>query len=112
MSTQDQQQVEDPEFASEELEAALPSLTEKLKALQGDLSEDEQAVFSSIVNSAALHLESLQTLGTTAEVQYFKPISAVATTRVREHLLDLPHELGVAGNFEHAPEPDASPSDR
>jgi len=95
----------DSEFAAEELEAALPTLTDKLKALQRDLSEDERAVFSSIVNSAALHLERLQTLAggaEDAEMSFFKPISAVATTTVRRHLLELPHTLGLAGDFETA----------
>lgn len=90
----------DAEFAAQELESALPTLTDKLKALEADLSEDERAVFSSIVNSAALHLERLQALGRTQDSTYFKPISAVATVKVREHLLELPHTLGLAGDFD------------
>jgi hypothetical protein len=101
----------DVEFEAAELEAALPTLTDKLKALQGELNEDERAVFSSIVNSAALHLERLQALsgGDSAEMA-FKPISAVATTTVRDHLLELPHTLGLAGDFESSAD-DLKPAD-
>ncbi len=77
------------------LEAALPTLTKKLKELQRGLSEEEQAVLSSIVNSAALHLKSMQAIESTAEIQYAKPISAAATVGVRKKILELPKALGL-----------------
>jgi hypothetical protein len=80
---------------AEALEAALPTLTKKLKELQKGLSEEEQAVLSSIVNSAALHLKSMQAIESTAEIQYAKPISAAATVGVRKKLLELPKTLGL-----------------
>lgn len=83
------------ELDDQALERSLPTLTEKLRSLQEDLSEEEQAVFSSIVSSAALHLEAMQAISTTAQVSYAKPISAVATVGVRQHLLDLPETLGL-----------------
>ena len=83
------------EIDAKALEASLPSLTAKLRELEGQLSEDERAVFSSIVNSAALHLEAMQAISGTAQVRYSKPISAVATVAVRQHLLHLPQTLGL-----------------
>ena len=77
------------------LEASLPSLTKKLKELQKGLNEEEQAVFSSIINSAALHLEATKAIDSTAEIRYAKPISAVASVGVRKTLLRLPKTLGV-----------------
>ncbi|AHE31644.1 hypothetical protein [Burkholderia pseudomallei] len=75
------------------LEAALPTLTKKLKELNASLTPEEQAVFSSIVNSAAIHLESLKAIESTAEVRFAKPISAVATTAVRRQIIALPKKL-------------------
>jgi hypothetical protein len=80
---------------SKALEASLPTLTIKLKALKETLSKDEQAVFSSIVNSAALHLEAMDAIGHTADISYAKPISAVATVGVRKKLISLPNALGL-----------------
>jgi endonuclease III len=77
------------------LEASLPSLTKKLKELQKGLSKDEQAVFSSIINSAAIHLESTKAIEATAEIIYSKPISAVASVGVRKTLMKLPKTLGL-----------------
>ena len=85
----------DHETDAHALEASLPTLTQKLEALQKTLSPEERAVFSSIVNSAALHLQSMQAISPTAEVRYSKPISAAATVRVREQLIDLPKKLGL-----------------
>lgn len=79
----------------ETLEAALPTLTNKLAALTGKLTEEERAVFSSIVNSAALHLKSMDAISSTAAVEYAKPISAAATVVVRNGLVDLPGALGL-----------------
>lgn len=80
---------------SEALEAALPTLTKKLKELQNGLSADEKAVFSSIVSSAALHLKSMEAIGTTAKIEYAKPISAAATAGVRKSIVALPKKLGL-----------------
>lgn len=81
--------------SSAALEAALPTLTKKLKALTSTLSREEQAVFSSIVNSAALQLKAAEAIESTAEVRYAKPISAVATVAVRKRILQLPKTLGL-----------------
>jgi hypothetical protein len=86
------------ELDSRALEAALPSLTEKLRALEGNLTEDERSVFSSIVNSAAIHLETIQAMSDTTDIAYAKPISAVATIGVREHLMALPEKLNLSGH--------------
>lgn len=83
------------EIDAHALEAALPTLTRKLQELQRGLNEQEKAVFSSIVNSAALHLLSIHAISGTATVNYAKPISAVATLRVRDHLVKLPKVLGL-----------------
>ena len=80
---------------SEALEASLPTLTKKLRELEKTLSPDERAVFSSIVNSASLHLEAMQAIGHTADIAYAKPISAVATVAVRKNLIKLPTTLGL-----------------
>ncbi len=77
------------------LEAALPTLTKKLKELTKSLTPDEQQVFSSIVNSAALQLQAASAIESTAEVRYAKPISAVATVAVRKQILALPKTLGL-----------------
>jgi hypothetical protein len=89
---------QDPEGSldSYQLEKSLPTLTEKLRELQSELSDEERAVFSSIVSSAALHLQSMKAIESTAEIRYAKPISAAATTAVRNHLLRLPETLGLA----------------
>lgn len=80
---------------SASLEAALPTLTKKLKELGASLSPEEQAVFSSIINSAATHLKSISAVEATAEIRYMKPISAVATPAVRKQILSLPRTLGL-----------------
>jgi hypothetical protein len=78
------------------LEAALPTLTKKLKQMQQTMSRDELAIFSSIVNSAAMQLKSAAAIeDDVAEVRYAKPISAVATTAVRNQILRLPKTLGL-----------------
>jgi hypothetical protein len=60
------------------------------------LSDDEKSVFSSIINSAAIHLQSLQAVSNTADITYAKPISAVASIGVRKALLNLPKKLKLA----------------
>jgi hypothetical protein len=89
-----QESVPGGELDSAALEAALPTLTEKLAALAGDLSDSERQVLSSIVSSSALHLEKLADINAEAEYIYSKPISAAATPEVRSHLMQLPETLG------------------
>jgi hypothetical protein len=86
---------DDVEIDPAALEESLSTLTKKLRTLQKGLTPDEEAVFSSIVNSAALHLQSMQAIGNTAQVRYAKPISAVASVGVRQRLLKLPKTLGL-----------------
>jgi len=80
------------------LEAALPTLTTKLQSLESSLTDNEKLIFSSIVNSAAYHLEQVQTVygGSTADVAYMKPISVVATQMVRQQIIDMPGTLGLS----------------
>lgn len=84
----------DVELDAAALEAALPTLTEKLGLLAADLSVDERAVLSSIVTSASLHLQELQKDNAEALYIFAKPISAAATPEIRMGLIDLPGELG------------------
>jgi hypothetical protein len=84
------------ELDSAALEAALPTLTEKLAGLAAELTASEREVLSSIVTSSALHLEKLQDINAEAEYIYSKPISAAATPEVRNHLLQLPTTLGFS----------------
>ncbi|MFF1496620.1 hypothetical protein [Streptomyces sp. NPDC058304] len=84
----------DAELDAAALEAALPTLTEKLAALKATLNQDEQAVLSSIVTSSSLHLKELQDINAEADYIFSKPISAAATPAIRMELLDLPNTLG------------------
>ncbi|MEW1904598.1 MULTISPECIES: hypothetical protein [unclassified Streptomyces] len=84
----------DAELDAAALEAALPTLTEKLAALKATLSQDEQAVLSSIVTSSSLHLKELQDINAEADYIFAKPISAAATPSIRTELLNLPNTLG------------------
>jgi len=84
----------DAELDAAALEAALPTLTEKLAGLAESLTEDERAVLSSIVTSSSLHLRELQKVNAEAAYIYTKPISAAATPSIRAQLLTLPERLG------------------
>jgi hypothetical protein len=84
----------DAELDAAALEAALPTLTEKLASLSESLTEDERAVLSSIVTSSSLHLRELQKVNAEAAYIYSKPISAAATPTIRAQLLTLPETLG------------------
>lgn len=86
----------DAELDAAALEAALPTLTEKLAALAAGLSEDEKAVLSSIVTSSSLHLQELQQTNPEAVYIFSKPISAAATPEIRNHLVNLPEALGFS----------------
>lgn len=76
------------------LEAAIPTLTEKLSSMSASLTEDERTVLSSIITSASLHLKQLQDVNFEANYSFAKPISAAATPSIRAQLLDLPEALG------------------
>ncbi|MGV0870469.1 hypothetical protein [Corynebacterium kalidii] len=84
----------DQELNEAALEAALPSLTEKLQALKDELTQDEAAVLSSIVTTSAVHLKSLHDVNERAEYIFAKPISAAATPAIRSQLLSMPEKLG------------------
>jgi len=71
---------ESDEISEAALEAALPGFTRKLEELKKGLSPDEQAVLSSIVNSAALHLEAMQPVSPGANIRDETPI--VVSVRV------------------------------
>ena len=82
------------EIHAEELEAAFGTLTAKLSGLQQSLSSEEQAVFATIISSAAERIELVQTTTENDRLLWAKPISATATTVVRAHIMGLPAALG------------------
>ena len=111
---------ESDEISLAAIEAALPSFTRKLEELKNGLSPDEQAVLGSIVNSATLHLKSMQPISHGANIRYETPL--VVSVRadgdyryyarrglrnpndqgrsflgrvLREHLISLPEALGL-----------------
>jgi hypothetical protein len=108
---------ESNEISAAALEASLPRFTRKLEELKNGLSPDEQAVLSSIVNSAALHLKAMQPISDSANIRYETPIvvsvrangdigvrrgdrnpndqASFASGPVREHLINLPETLGL-----------------
>ncbi|MET9426200.1 MULTISPECIES: hypothetical protein [unclassified Streptomyces] len=88
----------DAELDAAALEAALPTLAEKLGILSAELTADERAVLSSIVTSASMHLQELQKGNEEALFIFAKPISAAATPEIRNRLIDLPGELGFVGD--------------
>ena len=99
--------------AVEAVEASLTSFTRKLEELKKGLSPDEQAVLSSIVNSAALHAKAMQVIShnanilTTVSVRVNGDIgvtrgnndcnndASYAPRGVREHLILLSDILGL-----------------
>lgn len=89
--------------SSDELEAALPTLIEKLQQLQQGLTPEEQLVFQEIIESAALHTQSIQgqdVRGHTAQdfsASYVKPMSSMATFAMRQQYLTLPQLFNVQG---------------
>ncbi|MET9496306.1 hypothetical protein [Streptomyces sp. NPDC006552] len=95
VTTQNPDILLDAELDAAALEAALPTLAEKLAVLAGDLSTDERAVLSSIVTSASLNLQELQKGNEEALFVFAKPISAAATPEIRSRLIGLPNELGL-----------------
>lgn len=97
ITTQNPDLMLDAELDAAALEAALPTLAEKLGLLSADLTVDERAVLSSIVTSASLHLRELQKGNEEALFVFAKPISAAATPEIRMGLIDLPEQLGFTG---------------
>ncbi|MDT0448221.1 hypothetical protein [Streptomyces hesseae] len=97
ITTQNPDLMLDAELDAAALEAALPTLAEKLGLLSADLTVDERAVLSSIVTSASLHLRELQKDNEEALFIFAKPISAAATPEIRMGLIDLPEQLGFTG---------------
>ena len=81
----------------EELEAALPSLVNKLKELQATLSPQEQVVFGEIIESAALHTQSVQAddEGIHDKILFAKPKSVHSTTKMKAEYLKLPATFGL-----------------
>ena len=89
-------QVYKSDLTADVLEAALPTLTAKLLELKQQLSGDDQQVFSNIITSAASHLATLQSVDNVEDnFTYSKPISAQATSGVRDQILNLPATLGL-----------------
>jgi hypothetical protein len=78
------------------LEAALPSLIKKLKALKENLSPEEQTVFSELVESAALHTEVVQAHEEGPEqIIFAKPKSVYSTLKMKAEYVRLPSTLGL-----------------
>jgi hypothetical protein len=75
-----------------DLEAAMPTLTDKLRELQVTLSEEEQGVFAEIIRSASDYTRENREQQMTG-ARYAKPISATATFKMKQHIIDLPSTL-------------------
>ena len=77
-----------------DLDAAMPTLVDKLKDLRKQLGEAEVGAFDEIIRSAALHTDStLQSQG--AGAMYTKPISATATMSMKQQMVNLPSILQI-----------------
>jgi len=85
------------DLTSEQLEAAFPTLMEKLRELNKDLSEEDRTVFAAIINSATEHASFLNdNNGSVDTLAYNKPIQAIATPGIRKMIMELPESIGVA----------------
>ena len=63
---------------SEQLDAAFPTLIEKLRDLNEDLSPEDKCLFASIINSATEHASFLkENNGAVDKLAYNKPIQAI-----------------------------------
>lgn len=84
---------------SEEYEAALPGLVDRLKDFNKDLSVEERELFAEIIESAAKHTEFVQAddEGRHDKKLYMKPPSSHATANMKQTYLDLPVILGHRG---------------
>jgi|GEM_PF-4900979 hypothetical protein len=81
---------------ADKLEAALPSLVEKLKALAETLSPDERVVFSEIIESAADHSEVVTAHDEgDLRIVYAKPKSVYSTASMKREYIKLPKTLGL-----------------
>jgi hypothetical protein len=86
----DTQELLDPH----KLEDAMPTLINKLRELQQELSPAEKKVFDEIINSAARHTDSVVSAQYKG-AQFTKPISAAATLRMKHQMIDLPKTLSI-----------------
>lgn len=79
-----------------ELEAATPKLISKLKAMAETLTEEERAVFSEIIESAAIHTKVVQAHDEgDPDLVFAKPKSVHSTVRMKEEFAKLPRTLGL-----------------
>ena len=76
------------------LDDALPSLTEKLIQFKNSISHEDGLLLVSIINSSAEHLRSLNdTNSGQYNLMFDKPISAVASPAMKQYILNLPNIL-------------------
>jgi hypothetical protein len=77
---------------AEELEGALDSMVEKLRAFNHALPPDEQAALQELLESARAHTDSVQARdeGDLAKILYDKPIQVHATYAMKEKMKQLP----------------------
>lgn len=79
-----------------QLEGALPSLVEKLRALSETLTSEEKRVFSEIIESAALHSEVVAAHDEgDKRIIYAKPKSVYSTSAMKAEYIKLPKTLGL-----------------
>lgn len=79
-----------------QLEDATPELIRKLAELAKDLSPAERAVFSEIIESAAIHTQVVQAHDEGAqELVYAKPKSVHSTIGMKRQFAELPSLLGL-----------------
>jgi hypothetical protein len=84
------------DLTATQLEAALPTLVEKLRELNKDLSDEDKSVFAAIINSATEHASFLSvTDGSIDAPAYSKPIQAITTLGIRKIIMGLPDSIGV-----------------
>ncbi len=81
------------EIPAAELEASFGTLTAKLTGLQQSLSSEEQAVFATIIASAAERISTVESTTEADRLMFAKPISATATPGVRLQIMGLPQAL-------------------
>ena len=85
------------DLSSQQLEAAFPTLMEKLRELNKDLTDEDKSVFAAIINSATEHASFLNdNKGSVDTIAYNKPIQAIATSGIRKMIMELPESIGIA----------------
>ena len=78
------------------LEKALPSLIEKLKSLQAELTVEEQDVFKEIIDSAVIHTKVVQAHEEgDQDIVFAKPKSVHSTLKMKQEYIKLPKTLGL-----------------